>query len=246
MATPLVLTSTRIFAGAADLTGNSNKVELSTEVEEKDVTNFASGGWKECRGGLASGAATAAGQWEAGDASKVDDETWADLGAVIPFSVFPVDANEGSLGYFLSSLRSQYTFFDAVGEVAPWSAKVASTWPVVRGQSLEAPGTARTTTGSGTAVQIGAVPAGKRMYAALHVLSVAGTGSPTLTVRVQSDTSGFPSATTQLTFTAATAIGGQILRTAPGAITDDWWRADWTISGTNPSFLFVVVAGISI
>ena len=120
-----------------------------------------------------------------------------------------------------------------------------SAWPVVRGTSLHPPGTARTATGNGTAVQVGAVASGRQMYAALHVLSVSGTATPTLTVKVQSDTVGFGSATDQITFTAATAVGGQISRVA-GPITDDYWRASWTISGTNPSFLFVVVVGTAV
>lgn len=246
MATPLVLTDCRIFAGAADLTSNSNKVEISAEYEDKDVTNFGSGGWKECRAGLASSKFVGAGQWEALDASKVDDEHWADLGNLIPYSVFASTAAEGGLGYFTQALRRNYVLFDAVGEVAPWSSEVTSTWPAVRGLSLENPGTPRTSSGSGTQVQLGAVPAGKRLYAALHVLSISGSATPTLTVKVQSDTTGFPSPTDQITFSPATAIGGQIARTAVGAITDDYYRVSFTISGTTPSFLFVVIAGIAV
>ena len=242
----LVLNSCRIFAGGTDLTGVSNRTTFTGEVEPKETTNFGSGGWKEFIGGLASAAVDGGGQWEAGTAANVDDQAWADMGSVIPYSVFPVDANEGSVGYFMSTLRDNYTFFGALGDVAAWTATGKSSWPAARGLSLEAPGTARTVTGSGTAVQLGAVPAGQRLYAALHVLSVAGTGSPTLTVRVQSDTVGFPSPTTQIAFTAATAIGGQIARTAVGAITDDYVRADWTISGSSPSFLFVVTCGIAV
>jgi hypothetical protein len=78
----------------------------------------------------------------------------------------------------------------------------------------------------------------------VHVLSVAGT-APSITVSVESDdASGFASATTRLTFDAATAVGGQILRTDGSAITDTWWRVAWTIAGTTPSFLFASVLGI--
>ncbi|MEK9524756.1 hypothetical protein MIU24_36185, partial [Streptomyces venezuelae] len=51
----LVLTNVRAFAIGADLTGSSSKVELSGEVEEKDVTTYASAGWKVLLGGLKSG-----------------------------------------------------------------------------------------------------------------------------------------------------------------------------------------------
>lgn len=246
MATPMVLTSCRIFAGGLDLTGYSNKTELSAEVEEKDVTTFNSGGWKECKGGLASATVKGGGHWEAGDQSIVDDSRWTNLAAVIPHSVYPADANDGSLGYFTSVLSKSYSFGGAVGDVNTFTIDDSSSWPVVRGVSLEPPGTARIVTGVGTGQQISAVSASQHLYGALHVLSIAGTVTPTITARIESDVDNtFATPTTQIQFAAATAISGEILRTA-GAITDTWFRAAWTISGTNPSFLFVVSAGVAI
>lgn len=249
--TPMVLTSTRIFAGGYDLTGYSNKVELDAEVEEKDATTFLpltdpNVGYKKVIGGLGFGKVMASGLWDADPTIVIDDIAFPALGTIVPFSVYPVDATEGSLGYFSQTLQKNYQFFGAVGDVAPWSVEEDTTWPVVRGVSLEAPGTARTTTGTGTAVQIGAVTAGKQIYAALHVLSIAGTASPTITVTVESNVDNtFGAPTSRISFAAATTVSGQILRTA-GPITDTWWRAKWTISGTNPSFLFVVSAGVSV
>lgn len=240
-----ILTNVRCFAVAADLTANSNKVELSAEVEAKDATNYASEGWEENLGGIASAEISAEGQWEAGDPSKVDDASWSQFGGVGPWSISANnDASVGSLAYFTSALRSDYKLFDAVGEVAPWTGTAKSSWPLVRGQFAHPPGTARTASGTGTALNLGAVTAGRRLYAALHVLSVAGT-TPSITARVESDDAvGFPSATTRLTFNAATAVGGQIIRTDGSAITDTWWRIAWTISGTTPSFLFAATLGI--
>jgi hypothetical protein len=150
----------------------------------------------------------------------------------------------GDLAYVVSALRSSYTVFDAVGEVAPWSSNAKSSWPLVRGQFAHPPGTARTSSGTGTGLNLGAVATGKRMYAALHVLSVSGT-TPSLTARVESSVDNtFASPTTRLTFTAAATVGGQVLRTDGTAITDTWWRIAWTISGTTPSFLFVGSLGI--
>jgi hypothetical protein len=64
----------------------TKKAELSIEVEEKDVTNYASLGWKEVTGGLKSG--------ELGceflqdfAATKLDAIMWPLLGAVVPFEV---------------------------------------------------------------------------------------------------------------------------------------------------------------
>lgn len=239
------LTDVRLFAGGVDLSGASNKVEVSTEVEDKDTTNYRSSGWKEVLGGLASAEISAEGQWEAGDPGKVDDASWSQLGGLGPWSAALHHAAVGDIGYFTNALRADYKLGDAVGEVAPWSGTVKSSWPLVRGQFVHPLGTARTASGSGTAVQIGAVPAGKRLYAVLHVISVAGT-TPSMTVTVESDdTSGFTTPTTRLTFNAATAASGQILRTDGTAITDTWWRVSWSISGTTPSFLFCAALGVA-
>lgn len=240
-----VLLDARLFAGGADLSGNSNKAEIEASFEDKEVTNYRSGGAKEVLGGLASSSINAEGQWEALDTSKVDDAAWAMLGGRTAWTICPTDAVVGALAYTTYGLHSSYKLGDQVGNVAPWTAKASGSWPVARGQVAHPPGTARTVTGTGTAVQLGAVPAGKRLYAALHVLSAAGT-TPAITARIESDNAvGFPSATTQLTFSSASVRGGEILRTSGSAITDDWYRIAWTITGTTPSFLFAAAFGIA-
>lgn len=234
----------RLFTGGADLTGVSNKLEVAPEVEEKDTTNFGSGGWSEMIGGLASSKISGEGQWEAADTSKVDNVQWAGLGGVGPWTACPDNANVNDVAWLTNALTANYQLGGSVGDVAPWMAEASSSWPMVRGRVGHPPGTARTATGNGTAVQLPAVAAGQYLYASLHVLSVSGTSTPTLTVTIASDdTSGFASPVTRISFAAATARGGQILR-AVGPITDTWYRASWTISGTTPSFLFLVAFGV--
>jgi hypothetical protein len=98
-------------------------------------------------------------------------------------------------------------------------------------------------TGSSTGAQLGAVSATQRVWAVVHFLTAGGT-TPSITVKVQSDNnSGFTSPTDRITFTAATTKGGQF-GSAVGAITDDYWRATWTVSGTNPSFQTRIIIGI--
>jgi hypothetical protein len=241
-----ILLDVRLFAAGADLSGNSSKAEITAEVEEKDTTNYRSGGWKEVLGGLASSAINAEGQWEAGDPGLIDDSTWATLGGVGPWTVTPGEATVGALAYFTNALRSSYKLGGSIGDVAPWTGAASGTWPMVRGQIAHPPGTARTASGVGTSMQLGAIPAGKRLYAAVHVLSVAGTATPTITARVESDdNTGFASPSTVLTLSGATAPGGQIARTDGTAVSDDWFRIAWTITGTAPSFLFAAALGIA-
>ncbi|KAB8162922.1 hypothetical protein FH609_004125 [Streptomyces sp. 3MP-14] len=240
-----VLLDARLFTGGADLSGHSNKIELSGETEDKDVTNYRSDGWTEVLGGLASAEISGAGQWEAGDPGMVDDVSWSMLGGIGAWTVCPTDSTPGALAYFTRALRADYTLGESVGEVAPWSGTAKSSWPLVRGVIEHPPGIARTADGSSAGVELGPVPAGGRLYAVLHVLSAAGT-TPSLTVTVESSGDDeFEEPATVLTLDAATEPGGQVVRTAGDAVTDGWFRVSWEITGTSPSFLFVVALGIA-
>lgn len=237
-----VQTNVRLFAGGADLTSRSNKVELALEVEDKETTNYGSGGSKERIGGLGSGTLNGEGQWEAGDLSMVDDQNWAQMGSVGGFTACPVGAAVGSVAWLVRAMQSQYKLGDQVGNVAPWTAQASSSWPVSRGLVLHPAGTARTTTGTGTATLLTAVSATQYLYSTLHVYSVT---DGTLTVKVQSSVDNtFASPTDRITFTAATSLGGQMQRLV-GPVTDTWWRTSWTIAGgSTHSFLFLNAIGI--
>lgn len=241
----------RLFTGGADLTARNNKLETKSEVEAKPTTNWGDFDpttgqlWESCIGGLFKTTLAGEGQWEAGDPGKVDDASWTDLGGLSTWTWCPHTAEVGALSYTTSALRGGYTLGGPVGDVAPWQANATGAWPTARGLVLHPPGTARTATGSGTATEHVAVSATQYLYGSLHVLSVAGTDTPTITVKIQSDVDGtFGSPTDLITFTAATARTGEIKRTA-GAVTDTFYRATWTISGTNPSFLALVALGIA-
>lgn len=241
---PLVLTDCRLYLDGADLTGYSNKAELGAKAAGLDRTTFGSGGWKERKGGVFDGSAMLEGFWQAGDPGQPDDVWWTNLGvATVPLTGVPTSGAVGSLAYLTRGLDSEYKPGAKHGELLGWSAQLDVNWPIVRGQIFHPQGTARTATGSGTAIQLGAVSSTQALYICLHALSVT---DGSLTVKFQSDNgSGFPSATDVATFNAVTTtVGGQAIR-VPGPITDDWFRAQWTISGgSTHSFLFAVSAGI--
>ncbi len=163
-----------------------------------------------------------------------------------PISVAPAGITGGEVAYAFNASTFSYTPMQAsAGEIAMATLSGSGTGsPVVRGTLMDDPTAAVTTTGTGTARQLGAVTTGQRMYAALHVLSASG-GTPTLDVVIQSDdNSGMSSATSRITFTQATDITSQWSSVA-GAITDDYWRVSYTIGGSTPSFTFAVVLGIA-
>lgn len=246
-----LLKNVKLYSGGCDLTGAGNKIDVTAEVEEKDVTTWGDYDpatdrvWKAVQAGTASAKLTGGGFWEAGDPSKVDDALWGQLGGVGAWSAVPRGAAVGDLAWLTQALQGQYQLLGGVGDVAPWQASWSSRWPLVRGVLAHPPGTARTGTGAGNAVEHVAVPAGSHLYATLHVLSVAGEDAA-ITVAIESDTTGDfgGSESTRIEFDEATAIGGQAARAA-GPITDTFYRVTWTISGTDPSFLFVVALGVA-
>jgi hypothetical protein len=239
-----VLTNVRLFAGGADLTSRNNKCELAQAVEDKITTNYGSGGWQERLGGLGEGALAASGQWEAGDLSKVDDQDWANLGAINAFTVCPSGAALGATAWLVRAMETAYKLGGTVGDVAPWEAAAASSWPVSRGGLIHPADTPRTSSGNGSGVQLVAASAGQYLYSSLNVYSVADPAA-TLTVTVQSSVDNtFASPTTVFTFTGVSAVGGQMLRLA-GPSTNTWYRVTWTIAGgSTPSFMFVAALGV--
>lgn len=250
------LIDARVYAGPANLSGQTNKVEFSAEAEELDKTvfepaNIPDRGWKERASGLLDSKIMVGGHWFAGDDGQVDDAMFNGLRTRMPWTIVPQSllgvATVGDTALLTQALNSKYTLLGDIGKLAPFEASAAGSWPVARGALAHPPGTARTATGDGTAVQLGAVPAGQYLYASLHVLSIAGTSTPTITVKIQSDdAAGMASPTDRITFTAATTLanGHQIQRLA-GPLTDTHYRASWTITGTTPSFLFLVAFGIA-
>lgn len=82
----MVLLAQYLSINANVLNTFTKKAELTTEVEDKDVTTYASLGWKEVLGGLKSG--------EVGceflqdfAATQLDAIMWPLLGTVVPFEV---------------------------------------------------------------------------------------------------------------------------------------------------------------
>lgn len=234
-----------ILVGGLELAGHGKDVALSTTVAELDTTNFASQGYRTVIGGNKSSTINL-GLMQDRAAGSVDESAWALLGvADTPHSVCTPSA-DGSLAYLWRGIPLSYApAMGAAGELAMTQISgQSSTGGVVRGQLIHPGSASRTSSGVGTGQQLGAVVAGKSMYAALHVLTAAGT-TPSLTVKVQSDdNSGFASATDRITFTAATLGNTAQWSSVAGAVTDDWWRISYTISGTGPSFSFAVTAGV--
>lgn len=82
----MVLLAAYVNINANDLSDNAAKIELTAEVEEKDVTTFGSLGWKVVLGGLKSGGLALDFKQDFA-ATKLDSIMWPLFGTVVPFEV---------------------------------------------------------------------------------------------------------------------------------------------------------------
>lgn len=239
----LLLTDAKVYYGQFDISGDLNQVSIQFDANALDKTTFGQttrinqGGMKTASvavGGLMQEAADAIGK-------TIFDRVGTND---VVMSVVPQGNTAGDVAYFLKSLTSQFSPGGSVGELYAFNASATASGhqPLVRGRVEHANAT-RTATGATSGSQLGAVSATQKLYAALHVFTVSGT-SPTLDVAIESDdNSGFTTAVSRLSMTQATAATSE-LKSVAGAITDDYWRATFTIGGTNPSFTFALVIGI--
>jgi hypothetical protein len=232
-----------ILVGTIEVAGNAKNVNIAASVTELDTTALSTTGWTTLVGGLKSGTVSMELMADFVD-DGLDETLQATLGATTIKSFCTASA-DGSVAYTAQSLPINYVpVTGTVGELAMANLSGVTTGPLVRGTLLWPSSAARTTSGTGTARQIGALTSAQTMYAALHVIAASGS-SPTLAVKLQSDNaSGFPSATDQITFATATGRTAE-WKSKAGPVTDDWWRVSFTIGGSTPSFTFAVIAGIS-
>jgi hypothetical protein len=160
-------------------------------------------------------------------------------------TVCPVTGAAGEIAYFTRGIALKYQIGGKIGGMFPFSGAAYSQGePVVRGTVLQ--NGVVSASGNGTGYQIGAVAAGKFLYAAVHCISTTGSGDRAMTVKVQSDdNSGFTSPTDRITFNDfTTAAGAQWATAVAGPITDTYWRLNFTKAGTTASMNIIGVVGI--
>lgn len=232
-----ILKDAQIFFDKYNLTGYSNNVALNYGVEAKDATVFGNT-TRLNAAGLYTVSAGVDGFWNA----TPDAGLFANMGlSDKPFSVIPGGA-AGGVAYFFNAVEGKYTLGGTIGELVNFQAEAHARTALARGLCLYT-GSA-TSSSTSTKYVLGARSATQTLYAALHVYSVSGT-SPTLDVLVESDANASAGGeVTQITFTQATTTGSQ-WQTDTGAVTDTYYRINYTIGGSDtPTFGFAVVVGI--
>lgn len=239
------LTDPRIYLAQFAVTTDHSSIRVSTSAEALDATKFGDT-TRNSIGGLLNHTLTGEFYQQYGT-GLIDDIVRAQVAASggTVYTITPEGGAVGEEAYFGQTLVTAHDpMGGTVGDIhkGTFSGVAANGFPCIKGQLFKAAG-ATTATGTSSSVALGAVTAGQRVYASLHVLSASGT-APTLDVVVESDdNSGMTSDTNRIVFSQATAVTSAF-GSAAGAITDTWWRINYTIGGTNPSFSFIVAIGI--
>jgi hypothetical protein len=239
-------TDIRWYLGQAAVACNAKSATLQNECAALDSTAICTTGWVEVIPGLKSGSFSLE-LMQDFDEAALDELMFPLVGVSGTPQSMSIGSAVGAPGYVWRSKVGSYTPITGnVGEIAGAAVSGVSTGAIARGQVIASDTTAVTASGTGTAVQVGALTASQEMLVGLHVPTVAGT-TPTLAVTIQSDNaSGFPSPTGRLTLSTATPTTNRAqIGTIAGAVTDDWWRVSYTITGSGgPSFNFAVVVGV--
>lgn len=216
---------------------NEASVELGHESLDPTVFgNFT----RLVRAGLRTSTMNLSGFFEAGQSPEKIDDILAQVTDGQEVTAWPDTFAEGKRGYgLIVEKASHQPVGGAVGDLAAFNIGLEAAGEPQILTSLQA--TTRTATGNGSAFQLGAVTATQKIIGVIQVFTVLGT-TPTLDVKIQSDTTGFGSPTDRITFPQFTAAGiaAFSVQSLNGPITDDFWRAVWTIGGGSPSFAFVV------
>lgn len=236
-----VLKAQKLYVGAYDVTGNITEVGFMCGTDGLESTRYSTalvGVTSRTEDpGLAFARLEASSLWEAGTGA-IDDvvDAYRRVKDVL-ITFCPVNGAAGERAFLLPAMEASYRAGAPVGQMdrADLSARASSRW--VPGYVLYNGTVAGT--GAGASTVMGAVPSGSKLYGGIHVVSGAGS----LTARIQSDTAGFGSPITQITFSAIAGITYEWVTPVAGPITDPEWRADFTLASGGP-FTVVVVAGI--
>jgi len=214
-----------------------DSVTLQADVAALDVTTFGSGGYRERIGGLRSSAMQMTGFEDfagAEDPYSAADEWFVNLGGVTPAAteIYPDPSGSpiavGDTAFFTTVHRRSLRVGGSVGSPYKFDVQMGGTDWLVRGQA-EVASTDVTSAGHDSAgVQLGALSASQKIFYIVSVEAVNTAG--TVTWNLQSDDNGsFTSATTQATG-GVSSVGGTFGSVA-GAITDDYWRFNFTAAG---------------
>ena len=236
-----VQTNVGLYWGGYSLASSFNAIALNLGNSLQDDTVYGDT-FVSNTAGLSSVQLEAEGLWQSATDSVLQSGLAINVAETV-LSVTPVDPAAGSPSLFSKVTTSTYNPISTgtVGSMLGFSLSAEGRGEKsVSGEILVKPSDTHTSSSvSPVNAAIGAVSATQSIYSALHVISASGT----LVVPVKSASTEAFSAdvTTELTHTSVGSSVTAEMLSAAGAITNTYWRVDFTVSG---SYQFIVSLGI--
>ncbi len=232
------------YADEFDFSGLSNTAELLVETAIADATAFADTDMTYLQG-KGSFAFNINGFFDG--TGGYDAEMFIDLTATARAVGVYHDNIGGSLGYEGQTIVQSQSRAANIGAACVLDVNWLGESVVHRSVILHA-ATAQAATENGTEREAGALSSGQTGRGILRLLAApGGAGNNTLDVKIQHDTTGFPSPTDEITFTqldqASVALSEVITDTT--TTTDTFWRVVITYAGAG-SRTFSIVVGFGI
>lgn len=230
-----VAKKTSVLFANRNLTTFLTNVTLQLSKEAPNITTFgpsvASRSYSAK--GVQSATFSADGIWMAGDSSQLDDVLDTRIARTVPdlLGVSPDGLTAGNRIYVMDAVVTGYNpGGGSHGDVAMVQMSKSPTGMVYQGLTLD----------DTNEVNGGQASSSETLWGFLWVHTFTGTNA---TIKIQSDTTGFPSATDRITFADVTPsnLGNQMLSTA-GPITDDYWKL--SVTGTFTALSFHVAMAI--
>ena len=231
----------KVYIGGYDRSGYVNQINMGWKNDLQDSTTVGDS-TRIYTAGLNDIDFSVEGFYDPDSDDTVDKVMWDDIAGETEISWFSSAGTANTTGYGIPATITEYSPDLKIGSLRAFRISAKGYGKSVRITTLDGIVT-KTSTGNGTARELGAVSSTQKVYSFIHVVSASGT-SPTLNVTVASDDAGgFTTPTTRITHSQFSAVGSEVKSTS-GAITDTYWRVTYTVGGTTPSFDVIVGVGI--
>jgi hypothetical protein len=234
-----VLKNCGLVIGGYDLSDCHNSISLSTSCKTVDATVFGATS-EAAAAGVKTVDMTATGYWDdtLGQYNDVGllaiHRAQTNATIIMPTERTPVAAAPCTPTHMFKPMEVTYTpISGGMGEMRKFTTASKGWGDLYSGKLLH--NSRVYANGDGTACNCGAIGAAQTLYAAMCVHHA---NFANLQVLVQSaPTQSFVAPTTRITFTTITSgVTSQWSSLGPGAITDAWWRVQWSFTGTAAGF----------
>ena len=236
--------SAALLVDEFDFSGVSNSMDLTFSEDPAECTAFADSDLVFVQG-KPTFSFNVNGLWSTAS-PNYDGEMFTDLTATARrVGIYPAGLSDGNMGYegptLISASPRVSTIGDAIACNVTWQGADAAFRSTMLRSATDS------SSANGTQYTIGTIAASNTIIGVLRLLEIGGSGNNTLDVKIQSDTSGFSSASDRLTFTQLNQGSGatvEVQEATGPAGSDNIWRVVVTIGGAGSrSFKLMVGFG---